>query len=473
MSDQDSTTNGTSKINAYTRMGPFGLVPAWVLSFDLTYAELKIYIAVRSYSNGDDSGCWPTMRKIAERANVTLGTARNAMQRMRKLGLFLSEDRYRADGSFGGFTYLLADVDPRLGDPTLGDVPKNSRSRAGTSADVPATNMDDVDHSGHGGGTPLDVPPSIKWCTPPPSSDVPIEQTKELFIEQTKTPPTPHGDQLAETTVSAGAITRGGGIFEEPNTPGECDVSAGRYQSGISDTGSDQRLSSDTGPAASSAVGACSQTEERTDREAATGRGCLSGAGVAGIIVPPAESAAGERSAGAGLQVPTGEVERELWFWERARVVLRAATRGLSPARLPSKTQGDVLIRLTGAALGRGWSEQDLTRVLGDGDLGQAKTVAGLLRHRLENLPSVPASVARRVGPAAGEVPEWRRERAPATSASAEDRMAARALAARRLVRVERPVRAVRGGAVAPSGPSASELLDLAIGDLVEGGADR
>lgn len=293
--------HGTSKINAYTRMGPFGLVPAWVLGFDLTCAELKVYIAIRSYSNGDD-GCWPTMRKVAERANVTLGTARNAIQRMRKLGLFLSEDRYRADGSFGGFTYLLADVDPRLGDPTLGDVPKNSRSRAGTSADVPATNMDDVDHSGHVGGTSADVPPSINWCTPPPSSDVPIEQTNELTNEQTNPPPTPR-DQPSETSVEAGPVS-GGGNFPEGETPTE-------------------------------------------DRHA-----------------------------------------------DRARKVLRAATTGLAPVKMPSKTHADTLVRLTAAALSAGRGEAELTQVLGDGDLGKAKSVFGLLRYRLENLPPVSAPVA-------------------------------------------------------------------------------
>ena len=117
MEPEDGAATVTSQI------GPWAMVPVWVLGCGLKPSELAVYISLRSFA--DQSGAaWPRAKTIADRAQVTVGTARNAIQQMRKLGLLTTAERRRDDGSTAGLHYRLVDIKP-------------AQMEGGTSTDVP------------------------------------------------------------------------------------------------------------------------------------------------------------------------------------------------------------------------------------------------------------------------------------------------------------------------------------------------
>jgi hypothetical protein len=206
---QRRTMDDGQQIPVTTQMGPFGIVPAWVLSYELSGSEFKVYISIRSYANADRE-CWPTTKAIAERACVARGTARNAIQRFRRLGLISTENRYRADGSFGGHLYVLADINPALIDPSMVelDAHRKAKAKAGTSNDAPAANGTKTGQNDAEAGTSFSAPPCPDPCTPGTPNDAPIEQTIELTFEETKPPAqaasTPASPPPAEPRSKAG-----------------------------------------------------------------------------------------------------------------------------------------------------------------------------------------------------------------------------------------------------------------------------
>ena len=101
-------------IEIHSEIGPWAMVPGWVLQVGLSGSELATYVAMRTFTDRHGEG-WPTVRKIAERAGVNIKTAEKAISRMRELGLLTSQRKYRADGSIAGCDYLLTDVAPREG----------------------------------------------------------------------------------------------------------------------------------------------------------------------------------------------------------------------------------------------------------------------------------------------------------------------------------------------------------------------
>jgi hypothetical protein len=94
-----------------TEIGPWAMVPVWVLSKDLKPAELVTYVALRSFADRA-GGAHPRAETIAERANLSVGTVRNSIQGLRSKGLLTTTERRRADGSLAGLTYKLFDIDP-------------------------------------------------------------------------------------------------------------------------------------------------------------------------------------------------------------------------------------------------------------------------------------------------------------------------------------------------------------------------
>ena len=94
-----------------TQVGPWAMVPVWVLGMGLKGAELAVYVSLRSYADrGGDAH--PHIKSIAERAGVHLVTAKKAIARFRELDMIRSEQWYRDDGSIGGCRYHLRDVPP-------------------------------------------------------------------------------------------------------------------------------------------------------------------------------------------------------------------------------------------------------------------------------------------------------------------------------------------------------------------------
>lgn len=117
-----------SEPSVNSEIGPWGLVPVWVLSYGLSGAELSVYVALRSFAGarlggGDPEKVFPRVSRIAERAHVTQRTAEKAIAKLRSLGLIVSERRHDAHGHVKGCDYYLVDLDPRpiVGLPDVGD----------------------------------------------------------------------------------------------------------------------------------------------------------------------------------------------------------------------------------------------------------------------------------------------------------------------------------------------------------------
>lgn len=107
-----------SEPSVTSEVGPWGVVPVWVLRYGLSGAELSVYVALRSFSGArlgtdDPQSVYPRVAKIAERAHVTTRTAERAIAKLRSLGLIVSKRRHDAHGHVKGCDYYLADLDPR------------------------------------------------------------------------------------------------------------------------------------------------------------------------------------------------------------------------------------------------------------------------------------------------------------------------------------------------------------------------
>lgn len=166
-----------------SEVGPWAMVPVWVLSKGLTPAELAVYISLRSFADRQGKA-HPKARTIAERALVAIGTARNAIQSLRDKKLLSTEEVRRADGSLAGLTYRLRDIDPTpgyapeerkprgvrgKGSRSKGDLeatPTPSGADPSTETDTPTPlGVDPPAPSGVQGSTPSGAGVDTKWCT--------------------------------------------------------------------------------------------------------------------------------------------------------------------------------------------------------------------------------------------------------------------------------------------------------------------
>lgn len=115
----------TTTTHVETQVGPFAMVPIWVLGQGLSGSELAVYVALRSYA--DRSGdAHPQVPAIAARAGVTTRTAERALARLRTLDMIKVTRLHRADGSVAGCNYWLRDV-PIVGPDEIVGVPRPSR----------------------------------------------------------------------------------------------------------------------------------------------------------------------------------------------------------------------------------------------------------------------------------------------------------------------------------------------------------
>lgn len=118
-----------------SEIGPWAMVPIWVLSVGLKGAELAVYVSLRSFADRS-GGARPHVKTLAERAGVSERTAERALARFRELNLMRTTKRYRDDGSCAGCNYHLMDITPTSMSP-------------GTDAHVatPPTHVSGQEHS--------------------------------------------------------------------------------------------------------------------------------------------------------------------------------------------------------------------------------------------------------------------------------------------------------------------------------------
>lgn len=130
----------------YSDTGPGAWVYMWVLEH-IQGAEFQVYAALRSFC--DASGkCFPTSRTIAERACVSIHTARKAIQKMRKIGIVRTTEIHRpSDGSLAGFNYFLPSLPippgrtPEVTGVVPGGDPRVTSGGDGGATPIPPKNL--------------------------------------------------------------------------------------------------------------------------------------------------------------------------------------------------------------------------------------------------------------------------------------------------------------------------------------------
>ena len=114
-----------------TQVGPWGMTPIWILDPEaylpgvpdpsalkagdekpLTGAELRFYIALRSYAN-QEGFAKPFVTTIARRAHISKAAAEKAISKFRRLGWLTTKRLYRDDGSIRRCDYWLIDICPQ------------------------------------------------------------------------------------------------------------------------------------------------------------------------------------------------------------------------------------------------------------------------------------------------------------------------------------------------------------------------
>jgi hypothetical protein len=111
------TTSEDAEFGVTSQVGPWGMVPAWVLlakdsdGKGLSGADLRVYIALRTFADRERKA-FPHVPTIAARAGVNARTAEKCLSRLKEMGLVVSKRRYRADGSIARCDYEMVDIRP-------------------------------------------------------------------------------------------------------------------------------------------------------------------------------------------------------------------------------------------------------------------------------------------------------------------------------------------------------------------------
>lgn len=94
-----------------SQIGPWAMVPVWVLSRGLNGSELAVYVALRSFADRGGAA-HPSIRAIAERSGVSMSTAKRALAALRDKMLIRWGHQYRADGSMRASVFWIRDTPP-------------------------------------------------------------------------------------------------------------------------------------------------------------------------------------------------------------------------------------------------------------------------------------------------------------------------------------------------------------------------
>lgn len=131
-----------------SQVGPWSMVPTWILGIGLSGSELVVYVALRSFADRDGEA-HPHFSSIAERAGVSVRSVERAIARFRTLGILATTRRYRADGGLAGLTFRMVDVMPEhLGKPVEpDDEPTHDPGTETPAPTVPAPRKPADDHA--------------------------------------------------------------------------------------------------------------------------------------------------------------------------------------------------------------------------------------------------------------------------------------------------------------------------------------
>jgi hypothetical protein len=110
MSEQQENSRVTTDI------GPYSIIPIWLLQYDLDGASLRVYIALRSFA---DSGgdCFPSREAVAERAGLSVSSYKRAMVKLEEINVVAKTARTRSDGGLAGWNFHISTLPPKVSPP--------------------------------------------------------------------------------------------------------------------------------------------------------------------------------------------------------------------------------------------------------------------------------------------------------------------------------------------------------------------
>lgn len=73
---------------------------------DLPHRAVSVYIYLSDRANTNDE-CWPAIPTIAKELKLSESTVRRALKDLRKAGLIITEQRYRAKGGKSSLLYKI------------------------------------------------------------------------------------------------------------------------------------------------------------------------------------------------------------------------------------------------------------------------------------------------------------------------------------------------------------------------------
>jgi hypothetical protein len=145
-------------------VGAFSQNPEWVLDLPMTsLSELKVYSALRLFSDGNGYVRSKSVEKIAARARVSETMAKTALSRLRAMGA-LTSHHTSVGGRITGSVYQLPGSPPET--PSNGSTFRQTRSRP-RAGYQPSTGLDPAPSTGLDPAPSTGLDPALRIATRP------------------------------------------------------------------------------------------------------------------------------------------------------------------------------------------------------------------------------------------------------------------------------------------------------------------
>jgi len=72
----------------------FSIVPEWVIDAPISAQAVRVYAVLCRYADKDDGTCFPSIRTLAERINVSESTIKRALKELKAIGAIKSQKRF-------------------------------------------------------------------------------------------------------------------------------------------------------------------------------------------------------------------------------------------------------------------------------------------------------------------------------------------------------------------------------------------
>lgn len=99
-----------------SQIGPWALVPAWVILADIPPLALRVYAALALHANRTTGACWPSRRTIANEVRCSPDTVDRCLRELRGIGAIEVRPRVR-DRVKQTNLYVVVQVDPATLNP--------------------------------------------------------------------------------------------------------------------------------------------------------------------------------------------------------------------------------------------------------------------------------------------------------------------------------------------------------------------